>query len=151
MLGTMRAAGIACAFALAACSGGGGGGGSSPLPPGGYNGSCDPGTAVSLANPAPNSYGVPSNTGSVTIVANGNNNTLYNTYSGWSLFLQSSFGNTLYGGTLSLVSDPNGPHPYASDFYYQSNLQQQLQAGQTYTVVLANSNCNGVAVGQFST
>jgi hypothetical protein len=150
MLGTLRAVGIASALALAACSGGGGGGNSSPLPIGGYNGSCDPGTAVSLANPTPNSYGVPSNIGSVTIVASGNNNTLYSTYSGWSLFLQSGYGNSIYGGSLSLVSDPSGPHPYASDFYYQSSVPG-LQPGQTYTVILSNSNCNGVAVGQFST
>ena len=108
---------------------------------------------MSLANPTPNSYGVPSNLGSITIVANGNNNTLYNTYSGWSLFLQSSYGNTIYGGGLGLVPNNSGwPKPYGSDFYYQSNMQGQgLTPGQNYTVILANSNCNGVAVGQFST
>ncbi len=151
MLGKKQAIGLAAALVLSACSGSGGGSGSNPLPPGGYNGSCDPGTAVSLASPTPNAFNVSSTIGSITIVANGNNNTLGSSYSGWSLFLQSNgFGSVSSNGNLSLVSDPSGPHPYASDYYYQASVST-LQQGTNYTVYLANGGCNGVMIGNFST
>ena len=154
MLGKFKAIGIVAALALAACSGGGGGSGSSsPLPPGGYNGSCDPGTAVSLANPTPNSSGNSTTIGSIAIVANGNNNTLGTTYSGWTLVLQPNYNsNPVYSGSLNLV--PKGASgwsaPYGSNYFYSASIPQ-LQFGTNYTVYLANNGCNGVAIGNFST
>lgn len=90
--------------------------------------------------------------GSIDIVASGNNNALYNTYTGWTIILQSNnFSNPQYGGNLSLVPNNSGwGKPYASDFYYQASIPQ-LQVGTSYTVLLANGGCSGVAVGSFST
>ncbi len=138
---------------LAAC--GSGGSGSSYNPPfgggGGYGSACNPGTDVQLANPAPNSAGVPTNTGSITIVANTNANQLYQNYASWSIVLQGSYG-PINGGQLSLVSDPQGPHPFPSDFYYSSSFSG-LPGGQYFTVQLVNDSgyCNAVTIGNFST
>ncbi len=148
-MNTLKTAGIALALLLGACSGGGGGGNSNP--PVGFNGNCEPGTAVSLANPTPNSSGVPTNIGSITIVASGNNNTLYSSYKSWGLVLVDNVGNTIYSNsTLNLTSDPTGPHPYASDYYYQAGIPG-LQPGDQYNVMLSTSSCNGVSIGFFST
>ncbi len=64
-------------FALDACSGVGSGllgGGDGSFP------AYDPGTQVQLANPTPGQTDVGTNLGPVTIVANGNSDTLFNTY-----------------------------------------------------------------------
>lgn len=147
---------FACAIAAvcAACSGSGGNSGYNP-PNGGGNGytsQCDPGTSVQTANPAEFATGVPTNLSSVTIVANGNANALYQTYGSWSVILQSSYG-PIYGGQLSLVSDPSGPHPFPSDYYYASSISGGLPQGQSFTVQLVNNAayCNPVSIGSFST
>jgi len=137
-------------FWLVACSGGSGGGlfggGNPTFPP------CDPGTQVQLANPLPGQTGVNPAIGQIEIVANGNTDTLYTTYQQWSLTLYDGSGNVYPGNGLNLVSDPGGPHPYASDFYYASSVSG-LISGRTYTVRLGwvGQNCNEVAVGSFST
>ena len=74
-----------------------------------------------LANPQPGQTGVTTTLGRVTLVAFGNGNTLYSTYTQWIVTLTDSTGTPWTGGSLSLVSDPAGPHPYPSDFYYASN------------------------------
>jgi hypothetical protein len=139
-------------LALTACGGGGGLG--SVL---GNNGpiECNPGTQVQLANPTPAQSGVNPNIGSITIVANGSNNTLYNSYGQWNLQLVDTFsGQTITGGQLSLVADPNGPHPYASDFYYQASIPQ-LQPGQNWNVQLVENQsyatCSPYPLNAFST
>ena len=143
----------AITFALSAC---GGGGSSSPPvnnPFGPSFAQCDPGTQVQLANPLPGQSGVSPGIGSVTIVANGNSNPLYNTYQQWSVVLTDSFGNTYNGGALQLVSDSNGPHPYTSDFYYSSSFQN-LPPGRNWSagLVFANGgNCSPAFLGNFST
>ena len=136
---------------LTACSGSGGIG-NILGPIGNTQIQCDPGTQVQLANPQPGQNGVSTNVGQITIVANGQNNTLYNTYGQWFLTLTDQFGNTIQGGNLSLVSDPTGPHPYGSDFYYGSNVGQ-LPAGATWTVRLNEQNaaCTPVPLQTFST
>lgn len=113
---------------------------------------CDPGTQVQLARPAPGQTGVAGNIGQIIIVANGNNNTLYNTSAQWYLTLTDQFGNTLQGSNLSPYSYPGGPQPYASDFYYSSTFGQ-LTAGTTYTAKLneQNANCLPVPLNSFST
>lgn len=139
----------ACAGALNACSGGSG---SSYNPPGGgYSPPCSPGTNVQLANPTPNAFGVPTNTGTITIVANGNANQLYQTYGAWNVVLQGGYG-PITGGALSLVPDPSGPHPFPSDFYYSSSFAT-LPSGQNFTVQLANGPgfCAPVTIGSFTT
>lgn len=148
---------LACAAALTAC-GGGSSSGSNYNPPfgggygGGYGGTqCDPGTNVELANPLPNAYGVPTSTSSITIVADGNSNALYNSYSNWTLILQGTYG-PITGGNLSLVSDTNGPHPYPSDYYYSAPVQS-LPGGESFQVQIVNNSayCNPITIGQFST
>ena len=139
-------------LALAAC----GGGGRSYAPgPGGPNPfvvQCDPQTQTQLANPQPGQFGVATNIGSVTIVANGNNNLLFSTYPQWLVTLVDNFGNTINGGPLNLVPFPNGPHPYQSDFYYSSSMPQ-LPAGRTWSAGLVESgqNCSPDFLGSFST
>jgi len=149
----------ACAaLALAACSSGGGGstapvGGG--LPPAYGGGQCNPGTAVQLANPLPNQSGVNPNLGSITIVANGSNNALYSSYQSWQIVLQDTYGDQpIFGSPFQLVPDPNGPHPFASDFYYQSSLNGQLlPAGYNWNVFLGNvaTGCGTNVIGTFST
>jgi hypothetical protein len=139
--------------ALTACGGGGLGsviGGGNPINGGGPI--CNAGTQVQLANPQPGQSGVSPTIGQITIVANGNSNTLYNTYGQWYLTLTDQFGNTITGGNLRLVSYQTGPHPYASDFYYASSIGQ-LPSGATWQVNLNDqSGAGGVCpLNSFST
>jgi hypothetical protein len=138
-------------LALTACGGSGGGN-----PFGGNTGyECQTGTQVELANPQSGQVGVPTNLGQITIVANGQANNLYNTSNQWSVILTPNYGGyqQIDGGSLNLVSDPNGPHPYNSDFYYSSSIQG-LPAGITWNAQLIQnngSNCQPVPLGSFST
>ena len=112
---------------------------------------CDPGTQVQLANPASGNVNVPTNVGQIIIVANGNNNTLSNSYTQWNVILTDNFGNSVLGGPLSLVPFTNGPHPYPTDYYYASTIPQ-LAAGTTFNVLLnENANCSPGPLGAFST
>jgi hypothetical protein len=113
---------------------------------------CNTGTQVQLAGPSPSQSGVSPSIGQIIMVANGNSNQLYNTYSQWQITLVDNFGNPVTGGSLQLVSDPSGPHPYPSDFYYGSSIPQ-LNAGRTYNayVSLNNGSCQPVSLGSFST
>lgn len=136
-------------FALTACGGGGIGNILGPI--GGTQTQCDTGTQVQLSNPQPDQTGVSTNIGQITIVANGQNNALHNSYNQWYLTLTDQFGNTIQGGNLSPVPR-NGPAPYASDFYYASSIGQ-LPAGSTWSVKLneQNANCAAVPLQTFST
>jgi hypothetical protein len=129
-------------MALTACGGGGLGGVLGPNPINGGGPICNAGTQVQLANPLPAQTGVSPSIGQITIVANGNSNTLYNTYGQWYLTLTDQFGNTITGGNLRLVSDPSGPHPYTSDFYYASSIGQ-LPSGATWQVNLNDQSGTG--------
>lgn len=140
---------------LAACSGGGNSAtpiGNFPNGPFGSSGfSCDPGTQVQLANPLQNQGGVSSNINQIEIVASGSNNTLYTSYQQWNVILTDGFGSQISGGPLNRYSDPNGPHPYQSDFYYTSSISG-LPSGRTWTVLLnQNANCTPVQIGNFGT
>lgn len=142
----------AITLALTACGGGGGSySPANPFNPNPFTAQCDPGTAVQLANPQPGQT-ASSTMGSVTIVASGNNNTLYNTYPQWSVVLTDNFGNQITGGSLSLVAFPNGPHPYQSDFYYSSSIPS-LPTGRQWAAGLVNtaSGCSPVFLGDFFT
>ena len=140
----------ALALALSACGGGGLGPVIGGLNPGGGP-ICNAGTSVQLANPQSGQTGVPTNIGQITIVANGNSNTLYNTYNQWYLTLKDQFGNVVQGGNLNLVSYPNGPHPFPSDFYYASSIPQ-LQSGTTWQVNLVQQGTGSVCpLNSFST
>ncbi|HXM18715.1 MAG TPA: hypothetical protein VN934_07850 [Candidatus Tumulicola sp.] len=145
-IASLVAAGV-CLLASTSCTGVG-------LPGGIFGGllACNPGTQVQLANPAPNQGGVSSNIGQITIVANGNSNTLYSTYAQWQFTLVDNFNNQMTSGTLNLVPDPSGPHPYASDFYYQSSISP-MTAGRTWNVELVQNgnSCTPASVGSFST
>ena len=125
---------------------------SSANTPGQYQYPCNTGTQQQLANPAPNQSGVPTTQGSITIVAFGNNNTLYTSYNQWIITLTDNTGTPWTGGPLRLVSDPSGPHPYPSDFYYASNIPM-LAAGRTYQAFLSepSGTCTPLALGTFST
>jgi hypothetical protein len=143
----------ALALALSACSGSGALGGLGPIF--GNLPQCDTGTQVQLANPAPFQNGVSSNIGQITIVANGNSNTLYNTYGQWSVVLEpNNFASgSIQGGSLSLVDGRSLNHPFNSDFYYGSSVPS-LQPGVTWNVKLQlnnGTNCTPAPVGTFST
>lgn len=118
----------------------------------GPNSMCNTGTQEQLANPLSNQTGVSTTIGQITIVANSNTNQLYNTYAQWQINLTDTFGGLVNGQPLRLVPYPNGPHPYASDFYYASSIGN-LQTGHTYNAYLSMSNgsCMPVPLGQFST
>lgn len=132
--------------ALSACSSGGS---NNPFGPNG--GICDPGTQVQLDNPNPYQSNVSTNTNQINIVANGNNNFLYTSYNQWNIILQGNLGDQIIGGNLNLIADPNGLHPYTSDYYYGSSVQN-LRFGETYIVRLNyNANCTPLSIGQFST
>lgn len=138
---------IVCMLGLVACSGGGGG----PT----LNGpqACQPGTAVQLASPLPNQTGVPITIGQIIIVANGSTNTLHDNPSVWTITLTDNQGDPPLPGTqLNPVADPNGPHPYAMDFYYASNFPT-LNGARVYAVFLGRTDgtCQPIQVGTFST
>jgi hypothetical protein len=137
---------------LTACGGGGLGNIGGIV--GGLNGGgpfCNSGTQVQLADPQPGQTGVSTTIGRIVIVANGNNNNLYNTYNQWYLTLTDQFGDTITGSNLTLVSF-HGIQPYASDFYYASNIGQ-LPTGATWQVNLNDQNgTSGVCpLNSFST
>jgi len=133
-------------LALVGCS-------SSANSPGQFQIPCNTGTSQQLANPTPGQTGVPTTQGRITVVAFGNNNILFTTYTQWIVTLTDNTGAPWTGGPLSLVSDPSGPHPYPSDFYYASNIPM-LSAGRTYTAYLSqpSATCTPVQLpGSFST
>jgi hypothetical protein len=134
------------ALGFAGCSSGG------ASTPGHFQYPCNTGTQQQLANPTPNQTGVSTTSGNITVVAFGNNNLLYTTYAQWIVTLTDNTGMPWTGGPLKLVSDPSGPHPYPSDFYYASNIPM-LNAGRTYQVFLSepSATCTPVSVGSFST
>ena len=129
------------ALALASCSGAGGLLGNAGTGGGvfGSSTSCNPGTDVQLANPIPFQSGVNPNIGQIVIVANGNNNALAQNYQSLNITLIDSFGNSTSGGALQAADGRSDPHPYNSDFYYQSGFGP-LQPGMTYTAELTVVN-----------
>jgi hypothetical protein len=136
-------------LALAACSGGGGYGGGIGNGPQ----ACQPGTAVQLAQPLPNQTGVPVTIGQIIIVANGSTNTLHDNPSVWLVTLSDTAGDApIFGSALNPVPDPNGPHPFPSDFYYASNVTT-LNSARNYNVFLGRTDgtCQAIQVGSFST
>ncbi|HET7815190.1 MAG TPA: hypothetical protein VFL13_12545 [Candidatus Baltobacteraceae bacterium] len=138
---------------LCACGGGGGGiFGNNPIFNGGGGSECITGTTEELARPAPNSYSP--NTNTLEIVASGNNNNLASSYQNWYLFaVSNTSGQQIQGGQLNPVSDTSGPHPYAQDFFYASQLNGALPSGQSWTVYLTqfNNSCGPVPLQTFST
>lgn len=137
---------VAVCTTLAACSGGGLGFG------GGGQQFCNTGTIQQLANPVNGQTGVSTTLGQIIIVASSNNNQLFNTYSQWNLTLVDNLNQIWNGGSLALVADPSGPHPYQSDFYYGSSIPQ-LAPGRTYTASLGlnGGSCKSIILGSFST
>ncbi len=113
---------------------------------------CNTGTQQALANPTSGSDGVSTKVRQIRIVASGNNNNLFSTHNEWILTLSDNTGVVLTGGSLSLVSDPTGPHPYPSDFYYSSNIPM-LTAGRRYQAFLSKPSgaCAPQSLGSFST
>ncbi len=151
----IRIAALGVVLATSACSGGGGGGGVF----GGGNpalSQCYPGTQVQLARPAPNQYA--GNVTSIEIVADGNNNVLNQAPGSWYVQVQDTLGDPPFTSNgLTPVSDPSGPHPFPSDFYYSGNLGTTLPAGYTWYVSLVQNQsgyqgCTPYSVqGSFST
>lgn len=137
--------------ALTGCGAGGLGNVLGPITGGGGSIQCDPGTQVQLADPQPGQTGVSPSIGRIVIVANGNNNNLYNTYNQWNLTLVDQYGDRINGGNLSLISF-SGPQPYQSDFYYASSIGQ-MPTGATWNVQLSEpgATCLPVPLNSFST
>jgi hypothetical protein len=132
-------------LALMGCGGGGSSGTSGPIP-------CNVGTLVQLASPTQGQTGVSTTNGQVIIVADGNTNTLFNTYTQWIITLVDNTGQPWTGASLRLVADPSGPHPYPSDFFYASTIAT-LIAGRTYSASLSEPGnaCQPISLGAFST
>lgn len=137
--------------ALAGCGGSGGGLGGII---GGLNQvQCDPGTQVQLANPQPYQTSVNPTIGQVVVVANGNGGSLNANPQQWAVYLTNmSTGQETTGGNFSAYSDPSGPHPYGSDFYYNAGIGQ-LPYGTTWRVQIGEPGaaCNPLDVGTFAT
>jgi len=125
---------------------------SSATSPGQYQYPCVSGTNQTLANPLAMQAGVPTTIGQITIVAFGSSNALYSSYGQWIVSLVDNTGMPWTGAPLRLVSDPSGPHPYPSDFYYASSIPM-LNPGHVYRAYLSQPNaaCTGIPLGQFST
>jgi hypothetical protein len=143
----------ALGLGLTACGGGGNGGSFSPYGSSGLYADACAGTQVALASPQAGAYNVPTNIGQITIVANGSGNALSQNPAAFTLEVSDSGymqGDYFTTSPLNPVSDTNGPHPYASDYYYQLNFSQQLLTQQTWTVYLVSAACSQ-PVGQFST
>jgi len=152
--GVMRIAALGALLAVAACGGGGGSGFGNGSNPG--LAQCNPGTQVELARPAPNQYA--GNVTSIEIVANGSNNALNQSFGSWFLQVQDTLGDPPFtSNALARASDPGGPHPFLSDFYYSGTLGTTLPAGYTWYVSLAQNQfgyqgCTPYPVqGSFST
>jgi len=140
---------------------GGGTTGTNPVPFFG-NGLCDPQTSVQLAFPNdtsgnPTPTGVSTNIGHIEIVAQSNSTALGQSAASWDTILiptngVSQVGPAITGGFLTIASDPNGPHPFTTDFYWNSSVPT-LQPGLLYVVQLnvPSSNCQPVTIGQFGT
>ncbi|MDQ2858430.1 MAG: hypothetical protein M3R53_07235 [Candidatus Eremiobacteraeota bacterium] len=142
LLGTIAAA------ALSACGGGGSSSSNVPL--------CGSDTQYQLASPQSGAYVGPG-TPTVEIVANGSSNQIYNSFQNFDLLFVPTNASypTVPTGSLSQSSDPNGYHPYSSDFYYKGTvLSPGLTAGLTYNVYLNvfTSNCSPIGpIGQLGT
>jgi hypothetical protein len=148
-------------LAAAGCSGGSSSSGTGAVPFFG-NGACDPGTSVQLAFPNdtsgnPTPQGVSTTIGHIEIVAQSNTTALGNSAASWDTILIptngfSQIGPAITGGFLTVASDPSGPHPFTTDFYWNSSIPT-LQSGVLYVVQLnvPSSNCTPVTIGQFGT
>lgn len=113
---------------------------------------CDTETQETLASPASNSIGVSTAIRRITIVAAGNSNNLFRAHNQWILTIMDNTGTLWTGSVLQLTPDPNGPHPYSSDFFYSSNIPI-LDAGRKYQAFLStlNGTCAPHPLGSFST
>ena len=142
---------LSCAL-LAACGGGTASTGTAPVP--NTNGSCALGFQAQIARPAPSQTGV-GNISSIEIVANGNNNNLYNAYQSYDLLVTPSGAPPQQGIASNFLTlapaDANGPHPYASDYYYNANLGENIPSGYWDVYLNAQSNCQPYYLGSFGT
>lgn len=157
----VRALLVGSFLAAAGCSGGSSSSGTGTVPFFG-NGACDPGTPVQLAFPNdtqgnPTPQGVSTTIGHIEIVAQSNATTLGTSSTSWDTILIptngfSQIGPAITGGFLTVTSDPGGPHPFTTDFYWNSSIPT-LQSGVLYVVQLnvPSSNCTPVTIGQFGT
>jgi hypothetical protein len=136
---------------------GGGTTGTNGVPNYGY-GPCDPQTAVQLAYPNdtsgnPTPTGVSTSIGHLEIVAQSNTTALGQSSASWdTILVPANGGAQISGGYLTITSDPNGPHPFGTDFYWNSSIPT-LQPGVLYIVQLnvPSSTCASVTIGQFAT
>lgn len=139
-------------IALTAC-GGGASTGTAPVPNFGF---CGNDTQYALARPT-TGQSFASGTPTIEIVANGNNNTIAQSFQNFNLLLlpNNSSSNQVQTGPLTAASDPNGFHPFTSDFYYSGTVVSPgLFPGQQYFVYLNafTSNCTPIGpIGSFFT
>ena len=140
----------ASALAVTACGGGGANSGS--LPPNSNEAVCAQDTQVQIAIPAPNSGGNGSPS-SIEIVANGNTNSLYQSYQSFQLLIAPPGVNPINAyasGNLTLTPRNGAPQPYASDYYYAASTSGLPYSAQ-YSVYLNNpsGNCQPQFLGTF--
>lgn len=132
--------GAGALLALCACGGGNGLGGI-------FNtqNTCQTGTLVQVVSPTPGQFA--SNVNAITIVASGSNDNIHPNPQSWSLNAVTNGGAIgISGGPLNPFDGRNLPHPFTSDFYYQSQLSQTLPPGYTWTVTLQQNNVSCTAV-----
>ena len=141
----VRLARALIAVSIIAVAAGCGGGSNSTLPNSGNGQLCDSNAgSISIARPT---AGFPSNGNTLEIVSSSSTDDLHGNPGAFDLLLNNSIATS----TLSIFPDPNGPHPYTTDFYYQANLPAGLPSG-TYNVFLnaPNSACTPGFVGTLS-
>ncbi len=137
---------------ISACSGGAGSG-TAPVPNRQF---CGNDTQYALARPQSGTT-LPSGVSTIEIVANGNGNQIAQSYQNFNLLFvpANTGGQTIASGPLSLASDPNGYHPFTSDYYYNGTVGSPgLFPGTVYNVFVNafTSNCSPVGpIGQFGT
>jgi hypothetical protein len=142
----------AAAISITAC--GGGGSSSGTLPPNPSESLCAQDTQVQLAIPSPNSSGNGSPS-QIVIVANGQNNSLYQSYQNFDLLIAPPNTNPATNGYssayLTLTSGNGAPHPYQSDYYYSAPTPN-LPYSSAYSVYLNNPSgyCQPQYLGTFS-
>lgn len=140
------------AISVTAC--GGGGSSSGTLPPNPNESVCAQDTQVQIAVPSPNSYGNGSPS-QIVIVANGQNNSLYQSYQNFDLLIAppntNPVTNSYSSVYLSLTSGNGAPKPYPSDYYYSASTPN-LPYSSAYSVYLNNPTgyCQPQYLGTFS-
>ena len=139
---------LASIFAATACSGGGSTG-AAPVPNTQF---CGNDTQYALASPQSGHNIAANSNATIEIVANGNNNQIYQSFKNFELILvpannNGSTNGQINTGTISLTGVNSSFAPFQSDYYYNGTLQSGLQSGLQYNVFLNAFTTNCIPIG----